>query len=270
MKKYCFITLILLSFFKIHAQKIQFYYQIGHQFGFSKKSINDFNTGLTKAYTLGNGVANALQINVFPDSANWSYSIGVNSLFGNNTIVFKNDSINQYLVATRQLNSFRFHGQLNYHFKVKSIEIKLHSGVIVPIFNTIKEEETFKNESFLINKTYQMKHHFSLGYIGGIGISKTLNKKLSIHFSTQITLLKQRIKSKTLYQYQDNMNQSLLDKYPDFAQRNYLYHTEISEIRNNKTVLPNLYNKNKATDFLAYSETMNAMGFCVGLAYFIN
>jgi len=260
----------LLLFFQInqsYAQKIDFNFELGQQFAFGKKEIQDINIQKSNKHSLGQGVSALVGINIQPDSSNWGFGFGVQSLRGNNTIVFQSVNNSIAKVNTKSMNSFRFQTSLNYVFYLNKNKISINSGVVIPFLTKTIEEETYNTETEYYNLKYNLKHHFAVGYIGGFKIERKIQPRVSIFLNAQITLLSMKVKNKKATEYTNEIGADLMTAFPNYADRNISYHSDLLLIRNNKSILPQSFNTSKATDFLAYRDNLNAVGLNIGFVY---
>lgn len=260
----------LLLFFQInqsYAQQIDFNFELGQQFAFGKKEIQDINIQKSNKHSLGQGVSALVGINIQPDSSNWGLGFGVQSLRGNNTIVFQTLNNSVAKVNTKSMNSFRVQTSLNYVFYLNKNKISINSGVVIPFLTKTIEEETYNTETEYYNLKYNLKHHFAVGYIGGFKIERQIQPRVSIFLNAQITLLSMKVKSKKATDYTNEIGDDLMSAFPSHAERNTNYYSDILKIRNNKTVFPQAYDPKKATDFLAYKDNLNALGINIGFIY---
>ena len=258
---------VLLTSTVINAQQYQLSFHIGHQFGFRPQLSNDVDLNSRVKYSLGNGVNTNLMFNIIPDSANWYFSIGLNSLRGNTVLVsedYKNALL--YEAKSKSIVSHRIPLLLNYRFKIKSNSIHVFSGIVIPFYNQIKEEYSLKDSSLFIHKRYNVRNYLSIGYQGGVEFNKKLNKKLSLCVNTHLTVLNQKVKSKEMVYYSDN-NFNDINLISDRASREFLYKKEVIDIQNNESFLPRGFNKNLPTDLLTFTETLNSFGLSLGIKY---
>jgi hypothetical protein len=262
-----FTIMYLCHFQWMNGQTLSMNLEVGHLFGFNNQTQPIESGIVSKPYSLGGGVYNQLTFKIQPDSANWHFGLGLNSLFGNNTIVYKqtNSAKTEADVIGRKTNSLRFVGLLGVDFKVSSLQFNVYSGLIIPLLNQSTQERNQKKDTQFFNYQYKNKHYFAIGYTGGVRITKPINDKISLFFNCQTIILNQKIRSQELRSYNDYLNRDLQTVFPDKALRSSIYQKDIFDIKNNESVFPDLYNKDKATDLLSYSESFNALGFSIGV-----
>lgn len=251
----------------VNAQQYQLSFHAGHQFGFRSQLSNDVNLSNRIKYSLGNGVSSCLMIGIVPDSANWYVSLGLNSLRGNTVLVSEN-FVNKtnYDATSKYIISHRLAFLLNYRFNIKRNFIQLNSGIVLPVYNRIVEEYAMKDSVMFLNKSYNVRNYFAVGYQGGIELSKKINNTLSLCFSAHLTVLNQKVKSKVLNHYLDSEFNGI-EYITDRADREFYYKKEITDILNNETFLPRSFNKNLPTDLLTYTETLSSFGISLGVKY---
>lgn len=263
---YC---LIFISFITtlVYGQQYQLSFQVGHQFGFRPQLSNDVDLSNKVKYSLGNGVNSLLMFSIFPDSANWHVSFGLNTLRGNTVLVSENKrNTLQFEAISKSILTHRFQGLLNYRFKLKKSSINAFSGVVVPFYNRIVEDYSMKDSAMYVNKSYNVRNYLTIGYHGGVEFQKNINSKLSFSLSSNITVLNQRVKSKSMINYEDN-NFNTIEYVSDRANREFQYKKDVIEIQNNESFLPRGFNKNLPTDLLTYTETLSSLGISIGITY---
>lgn len=261
-------TSIILSYFQwVNGQTLSMNMEVGHLFGFNNQTQPIESGIVSKPYSLGGGVYNQLTFNIQPDSANWYFGFGLNSLFGNNTIVYnKTNTANMEVdVISRKTNSLRFVAVLGLDFKISSLNFNVYSGLITPLLNQSSQERNQKKDTQFYNYQFKNKHYFAVGYTGGLKITKQINNKISLFFNCQTIILNQKIRSQEMSSYNDYLDRDLQTVFPHRALQSSIYHKDIFDIKNNESVFPDLYNKDQATDLLTYTESFNALGFSIGV-----
>ncbi len=264
---YLFIFLLTSSL--LQAQKHGLSIEAGQSFGILSKDFTDAAFPSQTSYTLGNGQSQSLSYFIFPDSSNWYFTSGVEWFRGAQAITaFKQgDDSFSYSSNARTLNSLRLQAQLAYRFDLKYLKLDIRAGVILPVISKNREEQLVKDSNVFASTTVDLKNYTSLGFKGGLTISKSLTKDIEFFINSDVVLLNTQVKSSKVVSYYDSDNRTLETEYPDIAYREIQYRKDPTLVRNNESVLPALFRKNQATDKLTYTQSVCSINLKLGFLF---
>lgn len=253
------------------AQRYGLSIEAGYHFGIQTRNANDAPFPSSTSYSLGNGITRQLMFHVYPDSSNWYFSAGLHHLGGFASVVASDgNSISEgkdFKGQRLTVNSLRALAQLTYSFHVRRYDINLSGGLVLPLLSNMKEETYISDSGMLSRTNASVKNYGSLGFAGGLGVSTNVTKKISLFCNAGLFLLNSKVKSRKIESYSDSRGRTMEEIYPETGQREFLYRKDVNEIRNNKTVLPDLYDKNKPTDKLSYTRSYSSAGIQIGIRF---
>jgi len=260
---------LLLIGTSLNAQKYGLSVELGQQFGINKLGNYDVPFASETKFSMGNGITRQLMFHLYPDSSNWFVSFGLNQLSGNNVITAqrKNLPAMDYQVATQRIMSLRLISRVSYLFTVKSYSFNFSAGFILPLMSKNTEEYRVKDSVGWSLTTASIRHYTSVGFNGSIGVAKLITPKIKCFLNTDINILNHQVKSKKLMAYESSNGKSFENNFPDIASKETIYRKDVTEIRNNKDVLPQRFNKDQATDKLSYRVTDSSLGFQFGFLF---
>ncbi len=267
--RHIFLLILLLTNSLLHAQKYGLSLEAGQSFGILSKDLTDAAFPSQTSYTLGSGQSQALSFYIFPDSSNWYFSSGLEWYRGAQTIAaYKqgNDSLS-YSSNARTLSSLRLQAQLAYRFDLKYLKLDIRAGVVLPLISNNSEEQYVRDSNAFASTTVDLKNYTSVGFKGGLTISKQLVKGIEFFVNSDIVLLNTQVKSSKVKSYYDSDNRTLETEYPDVAYREIQYRKDPTLVRNNESVLPALFKKNQATDKLTYTQSVCSINLKLGFLF---
>lgn len=263
------LLLVLISGFTLQAQKYGISLEAGQSFGVLKKNFTDAAFSSNQYYSLGEGQTQALRFTVYPDSSNWYFTSGLEWFRGVQTITaFKagKDS-GQYRSNARSVSSFRFQAQLAYRFQINKIQIDVKAGVLLPLLSNNTEQQIVSDSVRTSTSVLKLKNYTSVGFKGGLCLSRSLVSNLDIFLNSDIVLLNTQVRSAEVVDYYDSDGRALEDVYTDVAYRQTEYRKDPTLVRNNETVLPAIFKKTQATDKLTYAQSVCSLQFNLGFLY---
>lgn len=250
------------------AQKYGIGVSAGYHRGIQTRNQNDAPFASTRSYSLGGGSSRQLMFHYYPDSSNWYLSAGIQHFSGNAVTAYagsRADSNDRAMYAT--VNSFRASAMLTYRFQLRYLDIGLHAGAILPFAGRM-EEETWVNDTWGSSTSKARLHnYFSAGFSGGLSATLNLNKHVQFFVRLDLLLMNARIKSSRITAYEDSRGISLEEQYPFEGDRASNYRKAVSEVRNNRDVLPALYNRNQPTDKLSFTRSYSSAGLQFGFTF---
>ena len=263
------LLIMLISAMTLQGQKYGLSIEAGQSFGILKKDFTDAAFPSNTSYSLGTGQSQLLRFTIFPDSSNWYFSSGLEWFHGVQTITaFKAGADSGYYRSNaRTLNALRLQAQLAYRFELKHLNIDIKVGAVLPVLSSNLEQQISKDTLRSATTILKLKNYTSVGFKGGIGVSRTLVPNLDIFLNSDIVLLNTQVRSAEVVDYYDSDNRSLETVYPDVAYRQIQYHKDPTLVRNNETVLPALFKKSQATDKLTYTQSVCSLQFNLGFQY---
>jgi len=263
------LLIMLISGMTLYAQKYGLSIEAGQSFGILKKDFTDAAFNANKSYSLGTAQSQALRFTIFPDSSNWYFTTGLEWFRGVQTITaYQAGSDSGYFKSNaRSLNSLRLQAQLAYRFDLKYIKIDIKVGAVLPILSSNKEQQMTVDSVRSATTTLKLKNYTSVGFKGGLGLSRTLVPNLDIFLNSDIVLLNTQVHSAEVIDYYDSDGRSLETVYPDVAYRQTEYHKDPTLVRNNESVLPAIFKKSQATDKLTYTQSVCSLQFNLGFIY---
>lgn len=261
--------LFLLVGIEVRAQKTSLTFESGKSFGILPRLHEDIDELYNMKFSLGTGLSNALLLNVYPDSANYFFIAGIEFFNGANVQSASKKTGEFEFGAARSLKSLRLQTQLAYNFKLKYFDVQLKSGIVLPFFNQLYKESWRTDSVQTIRQKNRLELYPSIGFKGGLAINKRLNSKLSVFVSGDITLLNPKVKRSEIVEYHSLKHQSVNDAFPDVASREFEYRKDPKLIRNNEAVLPDSFDKNKATDKLTYTHSINGIALKFGIVFYL-
>ena len=251
------------------AQKYGVSVEAGYQNGIQSKNKNDAPYPSSKSFSLGSGISRQVMFHVFPDSSNWFYSTGLFALSGNG-VENANYQSNDHRISMNQtlsLNTLRWINKLTYGFQVGSFEIQVSAGVGLPISTRLTEDTYLTDSTFSSHSIADIKSFKSLAFMGGLGVNTKVFKHFEVFLNADLFLMNANVKSRRLMAYSDSENRELETVFASVSSRETNYHTDVTLIRNNRDVLPSLFNTNKATDKLSYAQSFSSIGLQFGFLY---
>jgi len=268
MRHLCLLILLLTNS-ALFAQKYGLSIEAGQSFGILKKDLTDAAFPSQSSYSLGSGQSQALSLCIFPDSSNWYFTGGLEWYRGAQTITaFQQgtDSL-QYLSNARSLSSLRLQAQFAYRFDLKYLKLDIRAGVILPVLSKNIEEQYRQDSAFHSHTTLTIKNYTSVGFKGGVSLSRQLTKNIEFFVNSDIVLLNTQVKSANVTAYDDTEQKSLESVYPEVAYREIQYRKDPTLVRNNESVLPALFKKGQATDKLTYTQSVCSVNLKIGFLF---
>lgn len=224
--------------------------------------------GQEQSYSLGNGTATQVFFQHQPDSSNWIAGAGLNMLIGNRNPARIYEGAGDTLqIATLTANSLRMFFQLGYAWQVKKFNFQLNAGVLLPIASGLKEEINYHDSFTTISQTSSIKNYFSFGFKGSLICSYSLHKNINFFFMIDNCLLNPKVKSKTIYKYDNSGGKQLDEVYPTTSDREYIYRKNVEDIENNKDISPKTFNPDNPTERLSYNQSYSSLGFQFGFQF---
>jgi hypothetical protein len=261
--------LLLLTKGALNAQKMGLVFESGKSFGILPKLHEDIDEPYNNKFTMGTGLSNALLLNIYPDSANYFFIAGF-EFFNGASVMSANKKTNDFeFGASRNLKSLRLQTQLAYNFKSKFFDIQLKAGVLLPFYNSLYKESWRTDSVQTIRQKNRLDLYPSIGFKGGLAINKRLNSKISVFVSGDITLMNAKVKRSEIVEYNSMQYQQVNDAFPNVASRVIEYRKDPKLIRNNEAVLPDSFDKNKATDKLTYAHSINGIALKFGFVFYL-
>ncbi len=261
-------VICLLCITGLNAQKFGASIEFGHQFGINGLKNNDLPFRSEKKYSLASGISRQLMLHVYPDSSNWYVSAGFNHLGGNPVVTgLIRDTGTYYRAATATLNSLRFITRISYVTAVRTFKVNVSAGVILPLLSSAQEQYDVRDSSGESVTILKVKHYPSFGFNGSVGLSTSVTSGIRFFLNADVNILHHSVKSRKVDSYSGTKGLSIEEVYPDVASRETVYHKDVTEIRNNRDVLPARFNKNQATDRLAYRVSDNSISIQAGFLF---
>jgi hypothetical protein len=253
----------------LNAQKMGLVFESGKSFGILPKIHEDIDEPYNNKFTLGTGLSNALLLTIYPDSANYFFIAGF-EFFNGASVMSANKKTDVFeFGASRNLKSLRIQTQLAYNFKSKFFDVQMKAGVLLPFYNQLYKESWRTDSVQTIRQKNKLELYPALGFKGGLAINKRLNSKISVFVSGDITLMNAKVKRSKIVEYHSLKYQEVNDAFPNVSSREFVYRKDPQLIRNNEAVLPDNFDKNKATDKLTYTHSINGIALKFGFVFYL-
>ncbi len=253
----------------VNAQKYGFSLEAGQQFGINGKKENDASFPSARKYSLGSGVNRQFMFHVYPDSSNWFFSAGLSLLTGNQVITAQRGSSEtmDYQALASSVNALRLMSRVSYLYTLNKYSFTFSAGLILPVLSRTREEYHARDSFETSITTSKVKNYLSLGFNGCIGVSRQITPRIRCFLNSDVIILNHQVKSREVLKYENSRGATMETAYPNQASRETVYHRDVTQIRNNPDVLPQLFNKNQATDKLSYRVTDSSIGLQVGFLF---
>lgn len=250
------------------AQKFGLSAEFGQQFGISKRKAQDVPFAAARDFSMGNGVSRQLMFHIYPDSSNWYLSFGLFNLSGNTVITAeKSTSMKHYQALTWTANSLRMIARVSYLARIRAYSLNFSAGLALPVLARIKEAYSVRDSVSSSVTTARITNYASIGFNGSIGVARQITPGIRLFLNSDIQVLSHQVKHRTVTGYESTNGSSLETQYPDVATRETVYHRDVTQIRNNRDVLPQRFNPSQPTDKLAYRVSDSSIGFQVGFQF---
>lgn len=251
------------------AQRYGISIEAGYQFGIQTSNGNDAPFPSTTSYSLGTGIGKQFMFHVFPDSSNWFFSSGFQHLSGAGimTAADKNNHAGDYKAQVLYVSSLRMINRFTYRFQIKQLDLQISAGFVLPLLTNL-QEETFIRDSAGSSRTLaRLGNYASVGMCGGLGLGTNLTKKIRLFCNADLILLNSKVKTRSVTAYSDEAGRSKEDVFASTSSTSFFYWRDVNNIRNNETVLPAMFSKDKATDKLSYSSSYSSIGLQLGFLF---
>jgi hypothetical protein len=252
-----------------NAQKYGFSIELGQHYGINKVKAEDLPFNAPLKYSSGSGTGRQLMFHIFPDSSNWFLSFGLGQMQGNPVLAASRDlrGPGNYEAVTRSVSVLRFIPRVSYLYGEGRFDMTFSAGLLLPMVSRTKEVYSRRDSAADIKTTSVLRQYPSIGFNGSIGLGVKVTPRIRFFLNTDINILNHQVKSRTVTGYEHSGGKTLQEAYPDKASQEVLYRRDVTDVRNNRDVLPQRFNKDQPTDKLAYRVSDSSIGLHAGFLF---
>lgn len=223
-----------------------------------------------QVFGYGKGIEWGLHFSSIPDSFGLFWNLGINHFNGisMNKSSWTNKDLDSTAFSFISHSQFFFQTGLGFISQPKyKFRWNTSIGLNIPLISSLEEINSFRSQNGFENIKTKIKTTLLPGFWSKLGIGYAFSSHILFNVSGYFCFHNLNEKSASIVAYSNSQSLTLTERYPTVSERETRFVKDINNIQNNPNLLPNQFDKNKATDNIANTLSASRAGIEFTIAY---